>query len=457
MAADKRYKKRKKRSWWPGAFIAVLTVCIGGGLLAAIGVHRMADGKKSAAQQSSSTVISNTGKEQDPSIEPTDSQAEDDSASVPQSTVSPEAENTGKTSENSEQDRDAWVEEQLAGMEMKEKVAQLFFVSLDSLTQTENTATVGDDFKERFGEYPVGGIVLSDGNIADPDQLKALTRTAGEQSRETVGINLFIGVEEEGGEVLKIANKPEFGLKDAGSMTDIGARDDPEAAYQAGEYIGSYLSEYGINVDFAPVADVIYNNPNSVVNGRAFGKDPYLVSDMVTKEVEGLLNSNVSAVLKHFPGHGSTEGDPSEGDAVSYSTLTELESSDYMPFRKGIEAGADFVMVGHIIMKNVNQSQEPASLSSYFMTDILKNEWGYEGIVITDDLSMAAIRNHYSPSDAAAAAINAGADMIFITSDFGEAFDGVMNAVNEGAISSERIDESVRRILRIKYMRQSNG
>ena len=238
-------------------------------------------------------------------------------------------------------------------------------------------------------------------------------------------------------------------------MTDIGAGDDAEAAFKAGDYIGSYLSEYGINVDFAPVADLISDTPNSVVEGRAFGRDSVLVSDMVSKEVEGLKKWNVSAVLKHFPGHGTTEGNPAEGDAISYETQTELETFDYIPFRKGIDAGADFVMVGHITMQTMGQ-ELPASLSSYFMTNILKNEWGYDGIIITDDMSMAAISNRLSLADAAVMAINAGADMVFVKSDFEVAIQGVIEAINEGEISTERIDESVRRILRIKYMKYYN-
>lgn len=455
MATDKRYKKRKKKGGIIGKIIAVIVICIAGGIFAKIGLPIILNEKKSINPQQFEPNLS-ADKEHNNS-ESFNDRSEEELLIESQESVSSEAEKEMKSSEEIEKECDSWIEAKLEGMELDEKAAQLFFVSVDTLSQVENTTIAEDAFKERFSAYPVGGIALLNGNIVNPEQLKSLTQTIGELSNERIGLNPFVGVAEEGGSVLQIANKPEFGLNDVGKMNDIGAGDEPEAAYKVGDYIGSYLSEYGINVDFAPVADVIYNSSNSVVDGRAFGQDPNLVSEMVSKEVEGLQKSNVSAVLKHFPGHGTTEGDPSEGDAVSQRTLTELETTDYAPFRKGIEAGADFVMVGHIIMKNVSQEEVPASVSSYFMTDILKNEWGYDGIIITDDISMAAISNRFSPADAAVAAINAGADMIYTTSDFDEAYQGIVDGVNQGVISSDRIDESIRRILRIKYMKQFNG
>jgi len=460
VASDKRYKKRKKKGRLAGKILAalasILIVCIAGGLVIKTVLPSVMNEKMDTAPLSAETAIKQSDNGYESRLESDASRTADESLPDSQIPVAIESEKEMKSPEEVAKERDAWVEEQLAGMEMEEKVAQLFFVSADTLTQVVNTTTAGDTFKARFEAYPVGGVALLDGNVVSPDQLKSLTGTARELSKERVGLDLFIGVEEEGGSVLQIADKPEFGLNDVGRMTDIGAGDDIEAAYKAGDYLGSYLSEYGINVDFAPMADVIYNIPNSVVKDRAFGQDPILVSDMVSKEVEGLKKWNVSAVLKHFPGHGTTEGDPAEGDAVSLRTPTELETNDYMPFRKGIEAGADFVMVGHIIMQTVSPEAVPASVSSYFMTDILRNEWGYDGIVITDDMSMAAISNRYSNADAAVAAINAGADMVFLTSGFEDAFWGVMEAVNDGVIPNERIDESVQRILRVKYMKQYN-
>ena len=168
------------------------------------------------------------------------------------------------------------------------------------------------------------------------------------------------------------------------------------------------------------------------------------------------LLASISLTWAADPTYKSSWSDLTRVGETDYY-YTYLTSTDYAPFRKGIEAGADFVMVGHIIMKNVSQEEVPASVSSYFMTDILKNEWGYDGIIITDDISMAAISNRFSPADAAVAAINAGADMIYTTSDFDEAYQGIVDGVNQGVISSDRIDESIRRILRIKYMKQFNG
>ena len=459
MAADKRYKKRKRKGRLIGKIIAglvsVLVICIAGGVFMKIGLPAILNEKDSGGVPMGDSSIKTSAQPVDSLQEPVVVSNDTDASGDTQIPVSSELGTEKRSPEEIERDCELWVDEQLSRMGMNDKAAQLFFVAVDTLTQVENTTIAGDTYRERFDRFPVGGIVLLDGNIVSPDQLKSLTGTAREISGERVGTDLFVGVEEEGGRVLQIANKPEFGLNDVGSMTDIGAGDDAEAAFKAGDYIGSYLSEYGINVDFAPVADLISDTPNSVVEGRAFGRDSVLVSDMVSKEVEGLKKWNVSAVLKHFPGHGTTEGNPAEGDAVSYGTQTELETFDYLPFRKGIDAGADFVMVGHITMQTMGQ-ELPASLSSYFMTDILKNDWGYDGIIITDDMSMAAISNRLSLADAAVMAINAGADMIFVKSDFEAAIQGVVEAINEGEISTERIDESVRRILRIKYMKYYN-
>ena len=460
MASGKKPKMRKRRSRVRWELITVLLIlCIGGGLFVKLGLPALRNKQNNdnnASEGSTSLSAEETVLEDDSSVHADVIKKDGEHDENPETDAST-AEGAGtveKAAKKIENDRDLWVKDKLQQMETGEKVAQLFFVSADTLTEVENTTIVGDTFTSRLNEFPVGGIILSDGNIEDPEQLKSLTQMAEDVSRKRTGIDLFIGVEEEGGSVLQIADNPEFKLKDVGNMTEIGAQDNAQAAYDVGNYIGQYLDEYGINVNFAPVADLIYNTPNSVVKNRAFGQDSVLVSDMVSKEVEALQKWNVSAVLKHFPGYGTIEGDPLEGDAVSLRTLTELETFDYAPFRKGIESGADFVMVGHIIMKTVDPESIPASVASYFMTDVLKDKWGYEGIVITEDMSMAAIRNRYSPEEAVIMAINNGADMIVLTSGFEEVYEKVKDAANEGQISEERLDDAVKRVLQVKYDKQ---
>lgn len=346
---------------------------------------------------------------------------------------------------------EAKVEEMLAAMPLEDKVAQLFFVTPDALTGVSDVTRAGDTTQSAFDRRPVGGIVLFENNISGPDQLSSFTEGITQISMDRAGVIPFIAVDEEGGTVLRIAKNGNFGLNETGRMADVGATGNPAEANAVGSYIGSYLADYGINVDFAPTADVLTNPENTVVRDRAFGSDGDAVAGMVAECVRGLTGYGVSATLKHFPGHGSTTGDSHKGAAVSYRTMDELRETDLKPFAAGIEAGAEFVMAGHISFPNVDTGEDvPATISRYFLTDILRSEMGFEGIILTDALNMQAITDYYSSGDAAIKAINAGVDMILMPASFGDAYSAVQSAAQDGRITEERIDESVRRILRVK-------
>ena len=210
------------------------------------------------------------------------------------------------------------------------------------------------------------------------------------------------------------------------------------------------MKELNFNVDFAPVADVFSNPENTVIGDRAFGSDPELVSEMVSMTVKGLQSEGVLATLKHFPGHGDTAEDSHSGYASSYRSLEELERCDFLPFRAGIEVDAAFVMAGHISLPNVLNDQTPASLSYEIVTELLRKKMQFNGIIITDALNMGAISQHYSSGEAAVMAVDAGVDMLLMPADFYAAYEALLNAVQEGRISQERIDESVLRILQTK-------
>lgn len=338
----------------------------------------------------------------------------------------------------------------LASMTTEEKVLQLFFITPESLTGVDEVYAAGAKTKEMLETYPVGGLVYFRQNLRTPDQVKDMLTRSRKYSRDRIGLDLFTGVDEEGGEVARISGREEFGIASFPSMSEIGAEGDPQKAYEVGSSIGAYLSELGFNLDFAPVADVLTNPENTVVAKRSFGSDGAIAAQFVIKEMEGLKSQGVNAVLKHFPGHGGTAGDTHQGYAYTDGTLDQLMAEDLVPFKEGIDAGAGFIMAAHISAPQVTGSDEPASLSKTLLTDVLRGKLEFQGIIITDALNMGAITEKYSSAEAAVASIRAGADMLLMPANFSEAYNGVLSAVGDGSISEARLDESVMRILRVK-------
>ena len=259
---------------------------------------------------------------------------------------------------------------------------------------------------------------------------------------------LFIAVDEEGGSVSRVAEAG-IGTK-VDSAEAIGGTGDPDNAYQAGTTIGGYLSKLGFNLNFAPVADLA-NVENSVIAGRAYGKDAATVAPFVTSMMQGLQEQKVTACLKHFPGVGSTTQDTHDGLASTDRTKEDFAANEFLVFQAGIEAGTDMIMVGHIAAPGLTGDNTPCSLSSVAVTDILRGELGFDGVIISDALNMSAIANYYSSEEAAVLALRAGCDMVLMPENFEEAYQGVLKAVQEGTISEERINDSLRRIYRIKY------
>ena len=233
-------------------------------------------------------------------------------------------------------------------------------------------------------------------------------------------------------------------------MREVGATMDFSTALAIGMEMGSYLSQLGFNVDFAPVADVLTNPENTVVRDRSFGSDPDLVAVYANAIVDGLHEYGVAATMKHFPGHGSTTEDSHAGYACSWQTEDELFSCDLIPFQAGIDHNVDLIMAGHISLPNVTGDMLPASLSGTVITTLLREKMHYDGVVITDALNMGAITDHYNSAEAAVLAIQAGCDLLLMPADWRAARDGLRKAVEEGVITEERIDESVRRIIELK-------
>lgn len=342
------------------------------------------------------------------------------------------------------------IDAKMAQMSLEERVLQMFMITPEALTGYGTVTAASDVTYQSLQKYPVGGIIFFAQNVIDPDQLGTMNGNLQNYSEEITGLPMFISVDEEGGKVARIAKNSNFSVETFSDMRSIGDSGDTAKAYEVGNTIGAYLNQYGFNLDFAPDADVLTNPDNQVIGTRSFGIDPYVVSEMTQLVVKGLEDNQVYACLKHFPGHGATSGDTHAGYAYTDKTLDELMQSELVPFSNGIQNGVHFIMVSHIAAPQVTGDNLPASLSPYMIQTVLREQMGYDGIVITDAMNMGAISDNYGSADATVRAVNAGADIVLMPKDFVSAYQGVLNAVENGTISTDRIDEAVRRILRVK-------
>ena len=331
-------------------------------------------------------------------------------------------------------------------MPLEDKVAGLFIIVPEDITGVDTVLRAGDGTKEALDRYPVGGIIYFQKNIESEEQIKEMLNNTQSYSKYP----LFLAVDEEGGSVARVASAG-IGPK-VDSAQVIGGTGDAANAYAAGVTVGTSLSGLGFNLDFAPVADVA-SVEDSIMAGRSYGSDAQTVSPFVVSMMQGLEEQNVTACLKHFPGNGATTQDAHTGQAVSERTAEEFRAQEFTVFQAGIDAGANMIMVSHMVAPGLTGSDDrvPCSLSGKVVTDTLRGELGYDGVIITDALNMGAITEYYSSEDAAIYALKAGCDMLLMPEDFEEAYNGVLQAVRDGVISEERINDSLRRIYRIKW------
>ncbi|MCD8143964.1 MAG: beta-N-acetylhexosaminidase [Oscillospiraceae bacterium] len=335
----------------------------------------------------------------------------------------------------------------LEGMTLREKVMQLFIVTPEQLTGGTEAVTQADEaLKTGLEQSPVGGIIFFAQNLTDRAQITALLSDCQADSE----IGLFLSVDEEGGAVSRLGANSATGVTSFPNMGSIGAAGEPSWAQEVGATLGGELLALGFNLDFAPVADVNSNPDNPVIGNRAFSDDPDTAAEMVAACVEGFREAGLLCTLKHFPSHGDTATDSHYGLAETEKTLDELEECELIPFQAGIDAGADLVMVGHISVPNVVGDETPASLSTDIVTGLLREEMGFDGLIVTDSLSMEAITGLYSPGEAAVLAVQAGADLLLMPEDLDAAVEGILDAVERGTVTEERLDESVLRILTVK-------
>lgn len=362
--------------------------------------------------------------------------------------------NPGEATEPAVDPLDEQASQLVSGMSLEDKVAQMFVITPEALTGYASVTAAGDTTKAAYESRPVGGLIYMADNLLSTEQTTEMLTNMQNIAMERTGLPVFLSVDEEGGTVARVAKNDAFGVTDVGNMSDIGATGDAQNAYNAGVTIGTYLKQLGFNVDYAPVADVLTNPDNTVIGTRSFGSDASVVADMVTKELEALSSQGVFGVVKHFPGHGGVSGDSHDGAVTLDKSLEELMQTEFVPFQKAVENGVSFVMVGHISVPQVVGDNTPASLSQMMVSNVLREQLGYQGIVITDAMNMGAITGSYTADQAAVMAVNAGVDMILMPQDYETAYNGLLQAVQDGTITENRINESVTRIVKVKLQMQ---
>lgn len=421
MRIKKKSKKKQKQSF----YLALLTVLVfvSAGLITAMCALHVRRSQQQASQTSSASM--------------------EELETIPAETETQET--TEAPDENV-----ILAEQMIQNMTLEQKIYQLFIVTPEILVDNAVDFAVqsGSMTQQALEQKPVGGLIYFSQNMEDESQIKQMIANAQQYIQDAHQIGMWIAVDEEGGTVARVADK--LGTTQYSDMSVYGANGDTQEVFRVGQNIAEDISQFGFNLDFAPVADVNIN-PENELQQRIFSDDATVVSEMVASVTKGLQSSGkVSATLKHFPGLGAENGNTHEDAFVRIErTYEELQKTEFLPFQAGIEAGADFVMVGHQIMSCANDNL-PSDLSSVVVTDWLRDELGFDGIVITDAQNMNTISENYSSGEAAVLSISAGVDVILMPTDLNNAFQGVYQAVQNGEISEERIDESVRRILTAK-------
>lgn len=332
------------------------------------------------------------------------------------------------------------VNEKLESMTLEEKIGQMLIISYRS-------GEMDDTLKSALVNNKPGGFILFAENFTTYDKTLNLIKSI----KETADIPMFMSVDQEGGTVQRLKSLSDVQATKIPAMFDVGKTGDSDIAYQVGEVIGEELEVFGINVDFAPVLDIVESRNQSFIGSRSFGTTPDLVSQMGIQLGKGLEDKGVIPVYKHFPGHGSTTTDSHYDLPVINKTKDELMEKELIPFKKAIGEGADIIMIGHLAIPKITNDKTPASLSKTLITDLLKTELNYQGLVVTDALNMGALTNNYKESEIYEMAINAGVDLLLMPKSSTSAMSSIKASIASGKISEDQINNSVRKILTLKY------
>lgn len=342
-------------------------------------------------------------------------------------------------SDKNKDEIDLRIDEMMSNMTTDEKIAQMMIVYYRN-PYMDNT------LKKTLESVKPGGFILFNENITTYENTLKLIK----EIKSSSNIPMFIAIDEEGGNVQRLLALTDKEVTDIPYMQEVGKKDDEKLTYDVGKVIAEELRVFGINMDFAPDIDVFSNPNNTVIGKRSFGSSPEFVSRHGLTLSRALEDNNVIAVYKHFPGHGNTEVDSHKDLPIVSKNKDELINSDLVPFIDAIENNASVIMIGHLAVPEITKNNVPASLSKTLITDFLKGELNYKGLVVTDALDMKALTNYYSDEEICGKAVEAGVDILLMPSSSRKCLKSVKDALNDGKITEERIDESVRKILRLK-------
>jgi beta-N-acetylhexosaminidase len=333
------------------------------------------------------------------------------------------------------------LKDKIEAMSMKEKIGQMIMIGIDGYT-------LDDQYKSLIQDNRIGGVIILGENVKDANQLVKLNNEIKKVNSSKSDIPIFISVDEEGG----IVSRMPVEIKNLPNAKDIGDTQNVELATKVGRAIGERVKAFGFNIVNAPVMDINSNPKNPVIGVRSFGNNKEIVSKMGIAEMKSIQAEGIIPVIKHFPGHGDTSVDSHKGLPVVNNDLNILKGRELVPFKKAIDSGADVTMVAHILLPKIDP-ENPATFSKTIITDMLRTNLGFHGVVITDDMTMGAIAGNYDIGKAAVKSIQAGSDIILVCHGYGakvNVINAINQAVKDGKISEDRINQSVTRILKLK-------
>lgn len=343
------------------------------------------------------------------------------------------------------------VEELLSSLTPEEKVGQLLMpmvygtgVDITAEEQQQNLQAHGFATpSEIVAAYKLGGVIYLEPNVASAPQLTSMSQRLQTAADEAVGIGLLLAIDQEGGRVSRISDEVTL------FPPALDLAGDPGLVKEASYVTGQQVQQQGINVVLAPVADVVEPNTPNFIGNRSFGNDPDLVASMVVAAVGGLQQSGVAAAVKHWPGHGATPLDSHKALPSVEVDRALWEQRELPPFAAAIEEDVSIVLVGHLALPQLDPTGDPATVSPVLIDDILRDELGFEGVVMTDALNMGAVAD-IPQRELVVASVNAGVDVVLIPPSLESASSALNDAVADGQITPERLDEAVTRILQLK-------
>lgn len=331
------------------------------------------------------------------------------------------------------------ISEVISKMSLEDKIGQMILAGVSGTTMDASA-------KQLLSQIHVGGIIFYKNNFETPAQAVQFVNQL--KAGNSSSLPLLLGVDQEGGRVTRLPG----GLVNFPPNKQIGQVNNPDFSFKVGTLLGQELKEFGLNLDFAPVLDINSNPNNPVIGDRSFGNNAEIVSKLGVQTMKGIQSQNVITTIKHFPGHGDTSVDSHLDLPIVNKSLKELKELELIPFERAINQGGDVVMVAHILLPQLDKTN-PGTMSKAVMTDLLRKQLGFTGVIITDDMTMGAITEHFDIGKASVESVKAGSDIILVGHDYNNVvkiISSLKTAVQNGEISEQRLNESIERIIQLK-------